>query len=250
MKLLKKEVFIMAYFLNNINEVNQFSKTTKEKYFVDKSELIERMNELVGTASQYVCVTRPRRFGKTLNAMMLASYYSKNADFKELFDKLEISKSKSYLKHLNKHNVVYMTLNQLPEPGCTYEEFINNYAGALLSDLKEAFTNIEIKDAKPLSRVFDQVYNETKESFIFIFDEWDYIFNNNLFSENERKSFLEFLRELLKDKPYVELAYMTGVLPIAKYSSGSALNMFLEFNMMNDYMYDKYFGFTNEEVEE
>ena len=239
----------MAYFLNNDFKNNEFELASKDKFFVDKTRLIEKINSLIGIKDRFVCVTRPRRFGKTLNAMMLASYYSKNADFKELFDKLEISKSKSYLKHLNKHNVVYMTLNQLPEPGCTYEEFINNYAGALLSDLKEAFTNIEIKDAKPLSRVFDQVYNETKESFIFIFDEWDYIFNNNLFSESDRKAFLEFLRDLLKDKPYVELAYMTGVLPIAKYSSGSALNMFLEFNMMNDHIYDKYFGFTNEEVE-
>ena len=119
-----------------------------------------------------------------------------------------------------------MTFNQLPEPGCTYEKFMNNYVDALLSDLKETFTNIEIKDAKPLPRVFDQVYNETKESFIFIFDEWDYIFNNNLFSERNRKSFLEFLRDLLKDKPYVELAYMTGALSIAKYSYDSALNMF------------------------
>ncbi len=239
----------MAYFLNNDFKNNEFELASKDKFFVDKTRLIEKINSLIGIKDRFVCVTRPRRFGKTLNAMMLASYYSKNADFKELFDKLEISKSKSYLKHLNKHNVVYMTLNQLPEPGCTYEDFINNYAGALLSDLKEAFTNIEIKDAKPLSRVFDQVYNETKESFIFIFDEWDYIFNNNLFSESDRKAFLEFLRDLLKDKPYVELAYMTGVLPIAKYSSGSALNMFLEFNMMNDHIYDKYFGFTNEEVE-
>ena len=239
----------MAYFLNNDFKNNEFELASKDKFFVDKTRLIEKINSLIGIKDRFVCVTRPRRFGKTLNAMMLASYYSKNADFKELLDKLEISKSKSYLKHLNKHNVVYMTLNQLPEPGCTYEEFINNYAGALLSDLKEAFTNIEIKDAKPLSRVFDQVYNETKESFIFIFDEWDYIFNNNLFSESDRKAFLEFLRDLLKDKPYVELAYMTGVLPIAKYSSGSALNMFLEFNMMNDHIYDKYFGFTNEEVE-
>ena len=247
--LVKKEVFIMAYFLNNDFKNNEFELASKDKFFVDKTRLIEKINSLIGIKDRFVCVTRPRRFGKTLNAMMLASYYSKNADFKELFDRLEISKSKSYLKHLNKHNVVYMTLNQLPEPGCTYEEFINNYAGALLSDLKEAFTNIEIKDAKPLSRVFDQVYNETKESFIFIFDEWDYIFNNNLFSESDRKAFLEFLRDLLKDKPYVELAYMTGVLPIAKYSSGSALNMFLEFNMMNDHIYDKYFGFTNEEVE-
>ena len=114
----------MTYFLNNPTLVNQFIKTTKEKYFVDKSELIARMNELVGTASQFVCITRPRRFGKTLNAMMLASYYSKNADFKFIFDKLEISKDESYLEHLNKHNVVYLTLNQEPGPHCTYEEFI------------------------------------------------------------------------------------------------------------------------------
>ena len=129
------------------------------EYFVDKSAIISEINASISTPNKYLCITRPRRFGKTLNAMMLASYYSKNADFKELFDKLEISKSKSYLEHLNKHNVVYMTLNQLPEPGCTYDEFINNYVDALLSDLKEAFTNIKIKDAKPLSRVFDQVYN-------------------------------------------------------------------------------------------
>ena len=79
----------MPYFLNNITQINQFTKTTKEKYFIDKSNLIKEMNELVGTASQYVCITRPRRFGKTINAMMLASYYSKNADFKYLFDNLK-----------------------------------------------------------------------------------------------------------------------------------------------------------------
>ena len=246
--LAKKEISIMAYFLNNDFKNNEFELVSKDEFFVDKTRLIEKINSLIGIKDRFVCITRPRRFGKTLNAMMLASYYSKNTNFKKLFDKLEINKSKSYLKHLNKHNVIYMTLNQLPKPGCTYEEFINNYVDALLSDLKEAFTNIKIKDAKPLSRIFDQVYNETKESFIFILDEWDYIFNNNLFSENDRKSFLEFLRDLLKDKPYVELAYMTGVLPIAKYSSGSALNMFKEYNMLNDSKYDKYFGFTFDET--
>ena len=100
-----------------------------------------------------------------------------------------------------------------------------------------------------MSDVFTQIHQKYNQNFIFIIDEWDYIFNNDLFTEEDRKEFLRFLEDLLKDKPYVELAYMTGVLPIAKYSSGSALNMFLEFNMINDYMYDKYFGFTNEEVE-
>ena len=239
----------MAYFLNNISEVNQFSKTTQEKYFVDKSELIEKMNELVGTASQYVCITRPRRFGKTLNAMMLASYYSKNADFKALFDKLAISKSESYAEHLNKHNVVYMTFNSNVSDVKTYNEYIAFYKTRLLRDLQDSYPDIIKFADDPLSDILQQVFEKTNKGFIFILDEWDYIFNNNLLSDNDRKAFLEFLRDLLKDKPYVELAYMTGVLPIAKYSSGSALNMFLEFNITNDYTYDKYFGFTNEEVE-
>ena len=128
----------MTYFLNSITIINQFTKTTKEKYFVDKSALIGKMNESVGTASQYICITRPRRFGKTINAMMLASYYSKNANFKSLFDKLKISKSSSYLKHLNKHNVVYMTLNEFPILNCTYEEFIGRYTnfGHVLKQFK------------------------------------------------------------------------------------------------------------------
>lgn len=239
----------MSYFLNNITNVNQFTKTTKEKYFVDKSELIAKMNELIGTASQYVCITRPRRFGKTLNAMMLASYYSKSADCKDIFDKLQISKNSSYLEHLNKHNVIYMTLNQLPSPqNCTYEEFINGYINDLVKDLREVFSDIEIEDVRPLSKIFTQVYNQTGKGFVFILDEWDYIFNNSLFSENDRKSFLKFLEDLLKDKSYVDLAYMTGILPIAKYSTSSTINMFKEYNILTDKKYYKYFGFNIEET--
>ena len=222
----------MTYFLNASITSNSFTEVANYKYFVDKSEFISKLNENIKTPSKYVCITRPRRFGKTINAMMLASYYSKNANFKNLFNKLEISKSSSYLQHLNKHNVIYMTLNQIPSPNC-----------------KEIFPNVQIKITNPIYKILTQVYNQTGQGFIFIIDEWDYIFNNNLFSEGERKEFLEFLRDLLKDKPYVELAYMTGVLPIAKYSAGSALNMFDEYNFLNDSNYDKYFGFTNEEVE-
>ena len=239
----------MAYFLNNDFKNNEFELVSKDKFFVDKTRLIEKINSSIGIKDRFVCITRPRRFGKTLNAMMLASYYSKNADFKELFDKLEISKSSSYREHLNKHNVIYMTFNQIPNINCTYEDFIGRYTSFLLKDLKEICPEIEVNEKMLLSDMFDHVYKEQGNGFVFILDEWDYIFNNNLFSENDRKAFLEFLRDLLKDKPYVELAYMTGVLPIAKYSSGSALNMFKEYNMLNDSKYDKYFGFTLSEVE-
>ena len=96
----------MPYFLNTPIISNSFTEVANYKYFVDKSDFIEKVNGNIKTPSKYLCITRPRRFGKTINAMMLACYYSKNADFKKLFDKLEISKSDSYLEHLNKHNVM------------------------------------------------------------------------------------------------------------------------------------------------
>ena len=242
----------MSYFLNIPIINNSFTELANYKYFVDKTEMIEKLNDSIDSPDKYICITRPRRFGKTINAMMLACYYSKKSDYKNLFDKTKISKSESYLKYLNKYNVIYMTLNELPSLDCNYKEFIGRYIKLLLEDLKESFSNIikkiNIKELS-LSDILTQVYNETGEGYIFIIDEWDYIFNNKLFSQEDRENFLVFLKDLLKDKAYVELAYMTGVLPIAKYSSGSALNMFREYNILNDVKYSRYFGFTSEEVE-
>ena len=239
----------MPYFLNSITPINQFTKTTKKKYFVDKSNLISKINEAVGTDSQYICITRPRRFGKTVNAMMLACYYSKNAKFKDLFDKLNISNDSSYLEHLNKHNVIFITWCNPITEFKTFQQYLNSFVSQIILDLKESFPNAIINETDSLGKIFDDIYIQTNESFIFILDEWDYIFNNNLFEQADRENFLEFLKKLLKDKPYVDLAYMTGVLPIAKYSSGSALNMFIEFNMMNDYQFDDCFGFTQHEID-
>ncbi len=238
----------MPYFLNTPIISNSFTEAVSDKYFVDKSTLIEKTNVNIRTPNKYLCITRPRRFGKTINAMMLASYYCKNADFKELFDKMKISNSASYMKHLNKHNVIYMIFNSNVTEAESYEDYINFYKTRLIQDIIEAYSYVNTNDT--ISEMLESVYEKTHEGFIFIIDEWDYIFNNNLFSEAERKNFLEFLRELLKDKSYVELAYMTGVLPIAKYSSGSALNMFKEYNMLNDKKYVSYFGFSQKEVED
>ena len=241
----------MGCFLNNIDEVNQFTKEAKGKYFVDKSGLIEEINKLVGMSSQYVCITKPRRFGKSTNLMMLASYYSKGVDFRNVFDKLEISKSETYLEHLNKHNVIYIDFSKEPdEEDFTYKDYISRYKDLLREDLIELMPDIKILPRMTLSDIFKKVYSKTKEGFIFIIDEWDYIFNKNLFTEKERKSFLTFLMNLLKGESYVELVYMTGILPVAKYLSESTLNTFKEYTMLEDTIYDKYFGFTEDEVEE
>lgn len=237
---------LMAYFLNASIKHNSFTEVANYKYFVDKSGLIEKINKNIKTPGKYICITKPRRFGKTINAMMLASYYSKNADFKNLFDKLEISEDPSYSAHLNKHNVIYMTFNSNASDLKTYSDYIEFYKTRLARDITEAYPFVNADDT--LSEMLNQASDKTGEGFVFVIDEWDYIFNNNLFSEEYRIKFLTFIEDLLKDKSYVDLAYMTGILPIAKYFSGSTANMFDEYTFINDDTYDKYFGFTNDEV--
>jgi len=237
----------MTYFINKKILNNSFTEEFYKDFFVDKSLLIEKMNKNMGGSTKFVCITRPRRFGKTINAMMLESYYSKNVNSKEIFDKLNISKCDSYEKHLNKHNVIYITFNNNAGISDNYKDYINYYTSRLTKDIKELWPDVEISDDIP--DMLSEIQSKTGEGFIFIIDEWDFIFNNNLFTEQDRDKFLLFLKNLLKDKPYVDLCYMTGVLPIAKYCTGSALNMFREYNFLNDDKYYKFYGFTTEEVE-
>ncbi len=126
-----------------------------------------------------------------------------------IFDNLKISNSKSYLENLNKYNVISISFNQISDKGNTYKDYIEMIKSTIINDIVEKYPHI---DPKKYFTINDMLF-DTKEKFIFIFDEWDYIFNNNLFIEDQN-NFLEFLRKLLKDQPYVALAYMTGVLPI------------------------------------
>ena len=233
----------MTIYLNTNKPLENYKELVHEKYFVDKSNIITILNRQISTKSKYVCVTRPRRFGKSSIADMIGAYYSKAVDSKEIFDNLNISKDKTYKEYLNKYNVISISFNKLPNKINSYNEYIDLIQKTLIDDIKDMYPNIEFKSFYTIS---DMLFT-TQDKFVFIFDEWDYIFSNNLFEENQN-DFLEFLRNLLKDQPYVALAYMTGVLPIKKYSSGSALNMFDEYTFLKDRIFGRYFGFTEEEV--
>ncbi|MGL5417390.1 MAG: AAA family ATPase [Clostridium sp.] len=238
----------MAVYLNTRRPLENYKNLYRSKYFVDKSSIIEELNEVIDTSDKYICVTRPRRFGKSSVAEMLGAYYSKVVESSEIFDKLKISSCDSYKENLNKYNVISISFNIIPDNlgyEKTYEDYIKLIKAGIVDDLKTKYPNVEMKEFYNIS----QMLEATNEKFIFIFDEWDYIFNNNLFKENQN-DFLEFLRNILKDKPYVSLCYMTGVLPIKRYSSGSALNMFDEHTMLSDRIYGDYFGFIEEEVKE
>ena len=233
----------MAIYLNTNIPLENYKELCRKKYMVDKSLIIEKLNDLIGISDKYICITRPRRFGKTSIIDMLGAYYTKTVDSKDLFDKLNISTTDDYLKHLNKYNVISISFNKISDKGNTFFEYMNMIKTSLINDIVEKYPHINPNKYFTIS----DMLNDTNEKFIFIMDEWDYIFNNNLFIDHQNE-FLEFLRNLLKDKSYVALAYMTGVLPIKKHSSTSALNMFDEYTMLNDMLYGEFFGFTEKEV--
>ena len=233
----------MSIYLNTNTALENYKELIKSKYFVDKSNIIEKLNECISTIDKYICVTKPRRFGKSSIINMLGAYYTKGHNSKDIFDKLNISKKGAYLENLNKYNVINISFSDIPSEGLSYRKYISNIEDQIKDDVLEIFKDKRINKNQELYKLLFK----TDEKFIFIIDEWDYIFSHDLFKENQQ-DFLEFLRNLLKDKPYVALCYMTGVLPIKKYSEGSALNMFDEYTMINDGVYDNYFGFTEDEV--
>lgn len=233
----------MNYYLNTNVPQGMFEQAVNSKIYVDKSLLIDKMSECIGTLNKYVCITRPRRFGKTINAHMLGAYYTKGCDSRKLFDKLAIAKAESYQRHLNQHNVIYIDFSRLPDPCHNYDDYIQYVKACLTDDLENCY-GVRKKPGMPIGDLFAA----TGEAFIFILDEWDSIFHQDFMGKKEKTLFLDFLKGMLKDRLYVEMAYMTGVLPVAKYSSGSELNMFREYSFMNGCVYETYFGFLEEEV--
>ena len=241
----------MGSILNSMGQLKLFRGRYEGSYFVDKSDILVKLNKAIGKVDeQYICITRPRRFGKTVMTNLISSYYAKGLSSKEIFNTLKISKNEDYEKYLNQHNVISLYMSDMPFECNSYKDYIRFYNKKITHDLQEAFPQCDIKEENGPWGNFNTIFQDTGETFIFILDEWDSIFHNDMFTESDRRNYLDFLKNLLKDKPYVELAYMTGVLPIKKYSSGSELNMFDEFYFPTDTIYDTFFGFTEDEVKQ
>lgn len=156
-----------------------------------------------------------------------------------------------YEKHLNQHNVIHIMFNEMPKSEKSYEEYITRIESLLLDDLTMAYPDVRLRETDAVWDALKKVYEYCNgEKFIFVLDEWDYIYHQDFATDADKDSFTKFLSNLLKDKAYVEMAYMTGILPIAKYSSGSESNMFFEYSMATKVKYSEYFGFTDKEVDE
>lgn len=236
----------MGRYLNQGNE--NFQKSVNSEIYIDKTGLIEYTNRVINTLQGYVCISRPRRFGKSMAANMLTAYYSRGCDSRELFNEFEISKSMDFEKYRNKYNTISLNMQGFLSRSNNIDELIDRVKKLVLRDIKKEYPEVDYFDDTDLIESIQDVYEEKKCPFIVIIDEWDCIFREFRQDKEAQEKYLDFLRDLLKDKACIHLAYLTGILPIKKYGTHSALNMFDEFSMLNPGPLASYVGFTEEEV--
>lgn len=237
----------MGLYVNPGNE--EFDRATKSKIYVDKTGMISFINQNLNTEHQNICVSRPRRFGKSIAANMLVAYYSRECNSKELFEKLKIAGDAGFEEHLNKYNVIHLNMQQFLGRTKTIDEMLELLTRKVTRELKREFSDVTYYE-EDLVSVIEEIYSQTHSFFIFIIDEWDCIFRVKGNDTDAQKIYLNFLRDLLKNQPYCVLAYMTGILPIKKYGEHSALNMFDEYSMTNQRELAEFTGFTEQEVQE
>lgn len=240
----------MGMYVDSKTAYSLYKKEMQKPYFVDKSEILKEMLTLLDEGGDYICITRPRRFGKTVMANMIAAYFSRVHDAADLFDGMQIAEDERYQKYRSKYPVVHIPFNDMAHSCNCYEDYIARIEQQLIAELKAAYPQVIMSREGSADEVLLNIYAaDDTARFIFVLDEWDFIFHQPFASDMDKRSFLRFLTSLLKDRPYVALAYMTGILPIAKYSSGSELNMFREYTMASEARFSEYFGFTDKEVD-
>ena len=236
----------MGIYLNPNN--TDFQRALNSEIYVDKSMLIEYTNKEFFTEQGFICVSRPRRFGKSMAANMLTAYYSKGCDSREMFSGLKIAKSESFEKHLNKYNVIHINMVDFLGRSKSIDDMLDYLSKRILHELKKEYSDVDCFDWNDLISVLAEIFVDKNVPFVFIIDEWDCIFRVHKNDTESQTTYLNFIRNLLKGKSYVALAYMTGILPIKKYGEHSALNMFDEYSMTNADPIQEFTGFTGTEV--
>lgn len=238
------------YYLNTEGPIVNYRETRNHVFYVDKSLLIEKIIEKIDTGEKYICITRPRRFGKTVNANMLVSYFSKGYDTRYIFDDLKIATCSVYKKHMNQHHVFHIDLSRLPDPCETYEQYISWINRCIRLDIQENY-DIEVSDDESTTALL----SKTKDKFIFILDEYDSVFFKSFMQDRDKQEYLDFLKSMFIGQSYVDLVYMTGVVPFVNNFQHCEINtlheiqrVFNHYTIMHDHVFDEYFGILEDEV--
>ncbi len=246
----------MGVFFNPSNRL--MKQDVQSKIYIDKSLLIKELNALINTNDNFLCVSRPRRFGKSMASNMLAAYYSKGCDSKDIFSKLKISKEENWQENLNAFNVIQMDLNGFYHSIKNPDDLIPEMTKAIVSEMKAEIYDAGLDENDTLPSAIMKAYNKTGETFILIFDEYDVLVREKA-KPSIFESYLDFLSSLFKNnniKAAISLAYLTGILPIVRsprpYAPAlvvqSKMNEFDEYSMTNARSLAPFAGFTEEEV--
>lgn len=224
-----------------------FQRSLNSEIYVDKSRLIVFTNKKINTQQSYICVSRPRRFGKSMAADMLVAYYCCAQHTEGLFEHLEISQDKDFKKHLNKYNVIKVDMQAFMSKTSSVEEMLELFSSKLRRDFRRVYPKIDFSLEDSLEEILMDIFLAEEKQFVLLIDEWDCVMRR-YHTQAEQNRYLDFLRNLMKDQPYIALAYMTGILPIKKYGEHSTLNMFYEYSMIDSAEISDCFGFTEDEV--
>ncbi len=241
----------MGFYLNPSSDA--FEMIRKNNIYVDKSGLIAYTNSVLRSSRMLTCSSRPRRFGKSFAAQMLAAYYSKGADSKELFKGLKITEDDSFAEHLNKYDVIFLDITWFITIVPDIEAVITEMQKYILEELKDAFSDCIDTNIQSLPVALSRISVKTGRKFFIIIDEWDALFRETKDNTKLQKSYIKLLRSLFKGAQTAQFlvgAYMTGILPIKKYGTQSALTDFYEYTMLEPGPLTEYVGFTEKEVRE
>ncbi len=233
-----------------INIGNAGFQSARNGEYVDKSELITVVNKALFTERRFSCVSRCRRFGKSMAAKMLYAYYDHSCDSRSLFSDLQIASEPQFETHLNKYAAIYLDMTNFVSQ-YKDDDIVAKIDAALIADVSNAYPNVVVREGDELMDYLLRVSIETGEQFVFIIDEWDAICREFSPGTKAMDNYVKWLRRLFKSQDAMRVfacAYMTGILPIKKYKTESALNNFQEYSMVEPRRMGKFFGFTKDEV--
>lgn len=239
----------MGRFVNPDNSA--FLAALDAEIYVDKTGLIKEVNKVLGTTDGYICSSRPRRFGKSTTANMLAAYYSKGCDSKKIFSGLDISKEADYLKHLNKYDVIHIDVQWFLSNVNNTDEIVSYMTESILEEIRYIYPKYISEDIKTVPDALSRIKDQTGRKFIVIIDEWDVLMRDETSDKKAQEDYISFLRGMFKGTEptkYIQLAYLTGILPIKREKTQSALNNFNEYTMLDSGRLAPYVGFTEDEV--
>jgi hypothetical protein len=239
----------MGIILNGGNEV--FYQVKNDPYYVDKTDMINILNQAVNTERRYICVSRSRRFGKSIAASMLEAYFDRSCDSRELFGDMKISETKNWDRNLNKYNVISIDTAWMSLVVGSPDDMVRHIEEKLMKELHEAYPDITKCENCGVENMLASINEKTGDQFVFVIDEWDYLFRDKKEDILAQERYVNFLRNLFsgdKSNNYVALAYITGILSIKKCNNEPIISGFVESTMANPGELSQYIGFTESEV--